>query len=581
MIADPQRPVAMLPLQTEAQRRQVLEQFNSTAVAYPEEHLLHRLFEEQVQRCPDAVAVWCEGRQLTYRELDRQANQLAHYLRRHGVGPDLLVGICMERSAELMVSLLGVLKAGGAYVPLDPDYPAARLAYMLRDAQVPVVLTQSSLLDRLPGDAALLLCLDCEDAQLTRESGDPLAADVSPYHLAYVIYTSGSTGQPKGAMNTHRAICNRLLWMQQQYRLSTADSVLQKTPCGFDVSVWEFFWPLLAGARLVLAQPGGHKDPGYLAQLVRAQGITVCHFVPAMLQAFLDEAGLERSCATLRDVICSGEALPRELAEGFLARIPARLHNLYGPTEAAVDVSFWECRPGEPGPVPIGRPVANTGLYVLDERMRPVPVGVPGELYIGGVQIARGYWGRPTQTAERFIPDPFSDAPEALMYRTGDRARWRPDGALDFLGRLDHQVKVRGFRIELGEIETTLRQHPAIRQAAVVARPDAIGGTRLVAYVVPRGEAVSAGELSSHLRQRLPEAMVPSAFVALEAMPLNPNGKVDRNALPAPEGNRDQAGEAYVAPRTAVEETLAAIWREILGLERVGVHDNFFALGGH
>jgi acyl-coenzyme A synthetase/AMP-(fatty) acid ligase/acyl carrier protein len=403
-----------------------------------------------------------------------------------------------------------------------------------------------------------------------------------------MIYTSGSTGRPKGAVNTHRAIRNRLLWMQAAYGLTAADRVLQKTPISFDVSVWEFFWPLTTGARLVLARPGGHLDPAYLAGLIAEEGVTTLHFVPSLLQLFLAEPGLER-CTALRRVICSGEALPAELVQRFFDRFPepAELHNLYGPTEAAVDVTAWPCRREVRGireaRIPIGHPVANTQIHLLDPFFQLVPVGTPGELCIGGVQLARGYHNRPELTAERFVPDPFGTAGSRL-YRTGDLARRLPDGAVDYLGRLDFQVKVRGVRIELGEIEAALRAHPAVRDAAVTAG----GDQRLAAYVVPVESPVGSeardlliADLRDALRSRLPEPMLPTAYVLLDALPLTPSGKLDRRALPAPETALPDRAAAFVAPRNETEEMLAAIWAEVLGVERVGIHDNFLELGGH
>ncbi|HEU0301354.1 MAG TPA: amino acid adenylation domain-containing protein, partial [Longimicrobium sp.] len=488
---------------------------------------------------------------------------------------------------EMVVALLGVLKAGGAYVPLDPEYPRERLAYMLADAAVPVLLTQPHLLETIPEHGAETLAIDPAFAAI---AGEPRTAPedlASPDHLAYAIYTSGSTGNPKGAMNAHRGVVNRLLWMQEEYGLTPDDVVLQKTPFSFDVSVWEFFWPLLAGARLVLAKPGGHRDPAYLAGLIDREGVTTLHFVPSMLAAFLDAAPAG-TCGSLVRVVCSGEALPAELAERFHAWMDqggngrVGLHNLYGPTEAAVDVTYWPvARADASGQVPIGLPVANTAIHLLDPRGVPVPVGVPGELHIAGAQVGRGYLGRPALTAEKFVPDPFSAVPGARMYRTGDRVRRREDGALLFLGRMDFQVKLRGFRIELGEIESRLLRHPALSAAVAVVREDAAVGPRLVAYVVAReGAAVpAAAELRAHLGQAMPDHMVPGAFVAMEALPLTGSGKVDRRALPAPQG-AEHAGE-HVAPRTQTEQVLAELWTELLGVERVGVADGFFELGGH
>ena len=581
--ADPAADIWTLPLLGAAERQAIVEGFNETRVDYPlESCTLHGLIEAQAQRTPQAAALFFEGQSLSYQRLDHRANRLANHLQAQGVGPGTLVGVCMERSPEMVVALLGILKAGGAYVPLDPDYPAERLAFMMADAAVPVLLTQERLLAQLPPHAARVWCLDRDWETVAQASAGAPASVAGPDHLAYVIYTSGSTGQPKGAMNTHRGICNRLLWMQDAYGLDVDDRVLQKTPFSFDVSVWEFFWPLLTGAALVLARPRGHGDSDYLASLIAAQGVTTCHFVPPMLAAFLEEPDLLPHCRSLRRVICSGEALPWELQERFFevfADAGTTLHNLYGPTEAAVDVTFWPCRPGSlERVVPIGRPIANTQIYLLDPRGQPVPVGVPGELFIGGTGVARGYLGRPELTAERFVPDPFSADPAARLYRTGDLARWRTDGNLVYLGRLDHQVKLRGFRIELGEIETLLGRQPGVRECLVLAREDQPGERRLVAYVV--GEPASTAALRDALRASLPEYMVPSAVVRLAALPLTPNGKVDRRALPAPDFSREDPDADFAAPSTPLETRLADIWRDVLHLERIGVRQGFFDLGG-
>ncbi len=586
IVSNPNERLSRLPLLTEAERHQLLVDWNETQVDYPANACIHELFEAQAQRTPEAVAVEFEGSQLCYRELNERANQLAHYLRGMGVGPDTLVGVAMERSLEMVVALYGVLKAGGAYVPIDPEYPPERVAFMLQDANVEVLLTQTRLAGLLPSHNGRVVCVDGEWEQIARQDVANPAGKTEASRLAYMIYTSGSTGRPKGAMNTHRGICNRLLWMQDQYGLTEADKVLQKTPFSFDVSVWEFFWPLLVGARLVVAEPGGHRDPAYLVKLIREQGITVLHFVPSMLKAFLEEPGVER-CQSLRHVICSGEALPYDLQEQFFRLSPSQLHNLYGPTEAAVDVTHWTCRrDDERKIVPIGRPVANTQVYILDRHLQPVPIGVPGELHIGGVQVGRGYHKRPELTAEKFIPDPFSGDPQARLYKTGDLCRWLPDGAVEYLGRMDFQVKIRGLRVELGEIEDALRQHPAVHEAVVTAREDTPGDKRLVAYYtgVDTGEqggaAVGAEELRRHLARSLPEYMLPAAYVKLEALPLTPNGKLDRKALPAPEGD-GHAVRKYEAPQGEVETTLAGIWADVLKVERVGRHDQFFELGGH
>ncbi|HEU4885442.1 MAG TPA: amino acid adenylation domain-containing protein, partial [Longimicrobium sp.] len=565
--ATPGQAIGSLDVLPEAERRQVVEAWNGTAAEVPADLCIHELFEAQAARTPDAVAVRFEEESLTYAELNARANRLAHHLRGRGVGPEVRVGVLMERSLEMVVSLLAVLKAGGAYVPLDPGLPAERLAYMLDDSGVPLVLTQAALRESVPardGLAALVvdaLVLDAEPAE--NPSGG-----VGPDSLAYVIYTSGSTGRPKGVMNQHRGVVNRLVWMQAHFGIGADDVVLQKTPFGFDVSVWEFFWPLQQGACLVMARPDGHRDPLYLQEVIEQRGVTTLHFVPSMLQQFVETADPAR-CGSLLRVVCSGEALPPALVDRFYERFagPVVLTNLYGPTEAAVDVSCWTCsRDGAAGVVPIGRPVWNTALYVLDAALRPVPVGTSGELYIGGVQVARGYLDRPGLTAERFVPDPFSAEPGTRLYRTGDRARWRADGAIEYLGRLDFQVKIRGFRIELGEIEARLAEHPEVRDAVVLAREDVPGETRLVAYVVGHAEA---GVLREHLLRELPEYMVPAAFVSLDALPLTANGKLDRKALPAPEGDAYARG-SYEAPLGEVETALAEIWSEVLGVERVG-----------
>jgi natural product biosynthesis luciferase-like monooxygenase protein/amino acid adenylation domain-containing protein len=504
-VAEPDRAVSALPILTEEERRQVVDGWNRQGASAGT--TLHAAIEDQAARTPSAVALSFEGRTMTYNELNRRANQLAHRLRRHGVGPEVRVGICMERSPEMVIALLGTLKAGGAYVPMDPEYPRDRLAYMLSDAAVPVLLTQSRLLETIPEHAAATIVLDEELEAISGEPENAPGGPVTPAHLAYMIYTSGSTGRPKGAMNAHRGVVNRLVWMQDEYNLTAGDVVLQKTPFSFDVSVWEFFWPLMTGARLVLAKPGGHRDPVYLAELIQREGVTTLHFVPSMLSAFVDAAPAER-CGTLARVVCSGEALPAELVERFYGWMHAAgnervgLHNLYGPTEAAVDVTYWPCERGaRPASIPIGRPVANTRIYVLDARGNPVPTGAVGELHIGGVQVGRGYLGRPSLTAEKFVPDAFGAEPGMRLYRTGDRARWRADGALEYLGRIDFQVKLRGFRIELGEIESALRTHPQVADAVVDVREDGRGEPRLVGYVIPAAEAAEGDEGTARVEQ--------------------------------------------------------------------------------
>ena len=583
MVRSPESEPGGQGLLSAPEAQQLLREWNDTAVVYPPwPETLHGWIEAQTARTPEAPAVIFEEEQLTYGELDRRAGQLAAALREMGVGPEVLVGVYLERSLELSVALLAVLKSGGAYVPLDPSYPVERLRLMIEDSRAPVLLTVERLAAGLPVPGVRLVLLDRETGAAA-EPGEP-PPYVLPENLAYTTFTSGSTGRPKGAMNSHRGIVNRLLWMQQTYPLSSADRVVQKTPLSFDDSAVELFWPLVSGACLVMARPEGHRDSAYLRDLAARHSVAALIFVPSMLRAFLDEDGLRESCGRLRHVVASGEALPPELVERFHATFPpgtAELHNLYGPTEAAVDVSSWTCERGiRRKTVPIGRPIANLRLHVLDRNLQPAPAGVPGELMVGGVGLARGYWGRPDQTADRFIPDPVSGEPGQRLYRTGDLTRHLPDGAVEFLGRLDHQVKVRGFRIELEEIEGALARHPRIRQAVVLAREDRPGDKRLVAYLVTREGDPDAAELRSFLGASLPDYMVPAAFVVLSELPLTPNGKLDRKALPAPDLGRLDPGIDYAAPRTPREAALAAIWAEVLGVERVGIHDSFFALGG-
>ena len=560
IVADPDRQLSELPLLTEPERQQLLVSWNDTAVEYPHDRCVQALFEDQVARTPDAVAVSFEDQQLSYRELNAQADQLAHHLQSLGVGPEVLVGLCLERAPEMIIGLLGILKAGGAYLPLDVEDPPARLEFMLRDAAVQYLVTQQPLLARLPKANYRAICLDTAAGQLEAYPSANLPADGAADQLAYVIYTSGSTGQPKGAMLEHRALVNRLVWMVRTYGFTSADRIVQKTPFSFDVSGWEFFCPLLCGARLVFVPPGKHKDPVFLRDFLQREEITLVHFVPSMLEAFLQVDGLEQ-CPSVKQVFSSGEALSvGHVARFFQQRRGVRLHNLYGPTEAAIEVTCWECQP-QPDSVPIGHPIANTQVYVLNPHQQLVPIGVPGELYIGGVQVARGYLNRPQLTAEKFVPHPFNADPAARLYRTGDLVRWRADGNLEFLGRLDEQVKLRGFRIELGEIEAVLQEHPAVRQCVVALREDRPGEKRLVGYWVPAGTApLPSAELAQHLRSRLPDYMLPAAFVAMAALPLTSSGKIDRRALPAPDQTRPELDAAYTPPRTGLEAQLAAIW---------------------
>ncbi len=580
LIEWPETRLGALELLGATERRQVVTDWNATTRQADRSGSVPERIYAHVQRRPGATAVRLDDQSLSYGELWERSAVLAATLRQAGVGPDVPVGICAERSLELLVGLVAIWQAGGAYVPIDPRYPADRIAYLLADAAPPVLLTHAPVRVQLPPFAGHCLDLSAVAPTMTLPLGPPPPA--RPDQLAYLIYTSGSTGRPKGAGNTHGGLLNRLQWMQEAFTLTSADRVLQKTPIGFDVSVWELFWPLMIGAELVLAQPEEHKDGLRLTERILTHGITTLHFVPPMLQAFLETPGMEACAGPLRRVICSGEALSDAVQRRCWAKLPGvALHNLYGPTEAAIDVTAWACEPTVPAnPIPIGRPIANTQIYLLDRRGEPVPIGVRGELYIGGANVARGYHRRPALTAERFVPDPFSPEPGRRLYRTGDLARYRPDGAIEYLGRQDHQVKIRGVRIELGEIESSLQHHPAVQDAVVVVQETAAGSKWLVGYVVLRaGQDVDGEALRHWLVAQLPEALVPRLILSLVALPLTPHGKVDRAALPLPEGWAGGA-PAYEEPATDSERILAEIWAEVLGQPHVGRHDNFFALGG-
>jgi amino acid adenylation domain-containing protein len=555
---------------------------NDTAFDFGPAKTLAKRFEEQVDRAPDRIAVAFGERTITYRELDRMASRLARRLRELGVGPDRKVALCVERSPEMVVGILAVLKAGGAYVPMDPAYPEARRALMLEDAKAAVVLAQEKLLDELPPGREAL-CLDRDWPAIESLSPERLPSLASPDNLAYVIYTSGSTGRPKGVMISHRAISNRLLWQQRAFPLAAEDRVLQKTPYSFDASVWEIFLPLLAGACVVVAEPGGHQDAAYLVAAIARHEVTVLQLVPSLLAVFLEEPEVRQGCRTLRRLFCGGEAYPADLARRCQDLLDVEICNLYGPTEVSIDASF------HPGPaaagetlVPIGRPLDNARLHLLDPAGRHVPPGVAGELFVAGPGLARGYLDRPVLTAERFVPDPFATASGERLYRTGDRARLAPTGDVHFLGRIDQQVKIRGVRIEPGEVEAFLQQHPEVQGAAVLVREDTPGEPRLVGYaVLARNAGEDLEAIRAFLAARLPSHLVPAALVLLDELPRLPNGKVDRAALPAPEAARPDRASLYVTPRTPAEEVLAGIWADILGLDRVGATDNFFDLGGH
>jgi amino acid adenylation domain-containing protein len=580
---DPQQNVSTIPLLTQAQRAQLLEEWNQTDAEYPRDRCLHELFELQVERTPDATCLSGDGVLLTYAELDQRANQLAHRLRRGGIGPETRVGILMERSAQQCIAVLGVLKAGASYVPLDPDFPRERLHYIVDDANVALILTQARLADELPLYGPEVLCLDECKAELERESTARPAANVTSDNLAYIIYTSGSTGGPKGAMLQHRSIVNCLEWMQRTYQLDQRDRFLFKTTLNFDPSIWEFFWPLMVGAQVIIARPEAQSDPALLVETIVRYQATVAYLVPSLLTHFLEEQKLDE-ISSLRYLICGGESLTGETVERFYERLPkVELHHSYGPTETSIAASETVCRINSPRRVtPIGRPLANVRLYVLDALMQPVPIGVSGELYIGGECVGRGYLNRPALTAERFGPDLFAAEAGARLYRTGDVVRYLSDGQLEFIGRSDEQVKLRGMRIELGEIEAVLREQDGVSAAAVIAHSQDDRDKRLVAYVTTEpGRVLTTEDLRGGLKQQLPDYMVPATFVMLDQMPLLPNGKVNRRELPSPTPFETAHRNGYVAPANAVEQLLADIWQDMLELETVGATDNFFELGGH
>lgn len=577
ILAQPEQPISQLPLLTKAEQQQLLVEYNYTQTEYPQDRCIHQLFEEQVEQTPDAVAVVFDSQQLTYRQLNERANQLANYLRTLGVKPEVLVGICVERSLEMVVGLLGILKAGGAYVPLDPNYPDERLSFMLSDAQVSVLLTQQQLVADLPNHEAVVVCLDTDWDHIAEHCEKNPITDVISHNLAYTIYTSGSTGQPKGVQILHSAVVNFLSTMRQQPGMTADDVLLGVTTFTFDIAALEIFLPMIVGACLVIAKREVTIDGKQLLDLLINSGATVMQATPATWRLLL-EAGWQNSHKL--KILCGGEALPKKLANQLLERSTS-LWNVYGPTETTIWSLISQVE-SKAELISIGRPIANTEVYILDRHLQPVPIGVPGELHIGGAGLARGYLNRPELTEEKFIPNPFSDQEGARLYKTGDLARYLSDRNIECLGRIDFQVKMRGFRIELGEIEAVLSQDPGVLQTVVIAREDIPGDQRLVAYVVPNQElAPTTTDLRRVVKEKLPDYMVPSAFVIVEALPLTPNGKIDRRALPSPQGLRPEMPANYEMPQTEAEVLIAAIWQEILQLEKLGIHDNFFDLGGH
>ncbi len=586
IVADPRRLLSEIPILTESERHQLLVEWNSTQADYPAGQCVHDLLAAQASRTPDAVATVFQDQQLTYHVLDRRANQLAHHLQTLGVRPETRVGIHLERSPEIVIALLGVLKAGGAYLPLDPAYPPERLAFMLADAQASVLLTQKPLAEHLPTHRAQTLCLDADGPTIAQQPASQPHNDAAVDNLAYLIYTSGSTGQPKGVIVTQQSLAQYVLTARDYLALTSSDNVLQFASLSFDAAVEEIYPCLLSGARLVLRTDAMLDAVETFLDDLAAQGVNVSILPTAYWHTVVAELEADSLTfpPTLRLIDFGGEAASPERLKTWHARAPAgiRLLNTYGPTEATVVATVCDLA-GENAVacaalVPIGKPIANVQAYVLDAHRQPLPIGVPGELYIGGGGLARGYLDRPQRTAEAFVPHPFSDEPGARLYRSGDLARYLPDGNLEFQGRLDDQVKVRGYRIELGEVEAVLSQHPAVSQAAVVASQDGPGGKRLVAYLAP-GD-VQLQDLRDFMRQRLPDYMIPAVFVPLDALPLTPSGKVNRRALPAPDSSLLESREKFVPPETTLEKKLADIWIQVLQVERVGILDNFFELGG-
>ncbi len=583
IVKDPQARLSELPLMSEAVQRQMLFDWNNTRADYPKDHCIHHLFEEQVLRSPDSIAVSCEGRGLTYCELNWQANQLAHHLQSLGVEPDVLVGICIDRSIEMVVGLLAILKAGGAYLPLDPAYPKDRLAFMMEDARTPVLLTRQRLRDTVKTHVARIVCIDEDWPTISLHSRDNTLNYATPDNMAYAIYTSGSTGVPKGVVGLHRGAVNRFKWMWDAYPFTPDEVCCQKTALGFVDSLWEVFGPMLQGVEVVIIRDDAVKDPQRFVESLSANHITRLVLVPSLLSMTLDMFdNLGARLPDLKYCVTSGEAVPAELCARFQKAMPhTTLLNIYGSSEVSADCTYFDTTESVGANVSIGRPYSNVKIYVLDARQRPVPVGVQGELYVGGVGLARGYIDRPQETAERFIPNPFADEPGERLFRTGDRACYRPDGNIAYLGRKDHQTKIRGFRIEPGEIETILAEHPAVRDVVVLAREIAPAEKRLVGYlVVDKENQPTVNELRDLLKRQVPDYMVPSAFVMMDAFPLTPNGKLNRLALPLPDQARPNLERLFTPARTIAEQQLCKIWADVLKLEKVGVHDNFFELGG-
>ncbi|WP_299411528.1 amino acid adenylation domain-containing protein [Acaryochloris sp. IP29b_bin.148] len=590
IIADPCENIANLSLLPQQQKDKLLVEWNQTQTADAQQECYHQLFERQALQTPDAIAVIHRDRQLTYQELNSRANQLAHYLRHRGIDTDQIVGICVERSLEMAIGFLGIFKAGGAYLPLDPKYPSERLAFMIEDSQAPIILTQKHLLETLPSHNAQVICLDEDWPLISEQSISPLSHTVSSENLAYIIYTSGSTGKPKGVMIPHKGLVNHNLAMAKQFGLTENDRVLQFASISFDIAVEELFPTWLRGATIILRPEEILSSIPEFLKFVLQEQITILNFPTAFWHELVN--GMQQLQLdlpqTVRLVVVGGEKASRAIYQTWVKRVGDRCRwlNTYGPTETSVTATAYE--PGielesdsRMTEIPIGRPIDNVQIYVLDQQLQPVPIGVPGELHIGGAGVARGYLNRPALSDEKFIPHPFSHDSEAKLYKTGDLVYYRPDGNIMFLGRGDDQIKIRGFRIELGEIESALEQHPDIREAVILAHEDQPGDKRLVAYLAADPKQLSTKDIRRYLKERLPIYMVPSAFVMLEVLPLTPNGKVDRRSLPAPDFSRVEQEETFVAPRSETEQQLAKIWCNVLRIKEIGIHDNFFDLGGN
>ncbi|MSR62142.1 MAG: amino acid adenylation domain-containing protein [Planctomycetes bacterium] len=594
-LANPDAPLGQLPLLTEAERHTILVEWNATAIEFPRDFCLHQLFEQRVQRCPDAPALAFEEKHLTYAALDAKANRLAQHLRSLGVGPNVLVGICVERSFEMVIGLLAIAKAGGAYLPMDPAYPRERLAFMLEDSCAGVLLTQGHLRALLPEPKTDVQLVLLDEAKSYAANAAQPDSGVGPEDMAYVIYTSGSTGKPKGVVLDHRGRVNNFLDFNRRFAVGTGDALIALASLSFDMCAYDVFGTLAAGATIVLPRPDEMQDARAWARLMQQRRVTIWHTAPAMLKMLVEHCESDPNLvpSALRLALLGGDWIPVSLPDRLRALVPeARVISMGGATECSMDSTIYEVEEVDPSwrSIPYGVPMANQLAYVLDEDRQPVPALVPGELYLGGIGVGKGYYKRPELSAERFLPDPFAETPGARMYRTGDLARWMEDGNLELLGRVDNQVKIRGYRIELGEIEARLRTHGAVREGVVVAKLDASGERRLVAYYVPRASTelseprfahLLAADLRRTLAADLPHYMVPSLYVRLEALPLSPNGKVDRKRLPEPSHGRAEHLAEYVAPRDVLEETLAAIWAEVLDVEQVGVEDAFLDLGGH